>query len=313
MSNQHMGNTQPAMDQEEHSRIGGIDGKKIFVFDNAGNQITSFGSSAAGNSTVSMPGGATVYQGTSPWTTSLSGNVTISDSKGYIGLVSANIGGSLPAGAAYIGLATVNIGTNVNTNIGLVTVSGGQVGLVGNNTIVLGSGIGGIGFATVNIGTNVNTNIGLVTVAGGAAWADPKTYVGLTTTTLGVGTTFIGLATTWDRNAGTTKTLINIPIAFSTASITTLATPTNANSIYVTSLVLNSNATVRVTLKSGVTYLTGNASIGLTLLPGGGLVMTGSPDSPSWIGLPSGPLNVEKLDLTATSAQISGNVVYFQE
>mgnify|MGYP001588518821 CR=1 FL=1 len=40
----HKGNTQPAIDQEEHSTIGGVDGKKVFVIDNAGNQITSFGS-----------------------------------------------------------------------------------------------------------------------------------------------------------------------------------------------------------------------------------------------------------------------------
>lgn len=43
MANQHSGNTQPAIDQEEHARIGGLDGKKVFVLDNAGNQITSFG------------------------------------------------------------------------------------------------------------------------------------------------------------------------------------------------------------------------------------------------------------------------------
>lgn len=39
----HRGNTQPAISQEEHSTIGGVDGKKVFVIDNAGNQITSFG------------------------------------------------------------------------------------------------------------------------------------------------------------------------------------------------------------------------------------------------------------------------------
>jgi hypothetical protein len=109
------------------------------------------------------------------------------------------------------------------------------------------------------------------------------------------------------------KTLINLPIGFSTASIVTLATPTNANTVKITNMLLNSDATVRFTIKSGVTYLTGNASIGITLNPGGGFIMTGSPDSPSWIGLPSGALVVEKLDLTATSAKIAGNVVYFQD
>ena len=42
MSNVHTGNVQPSVDLEEHSRIGGIDGKKAFIFDNLGNQITKF-------------------------------------------------------------------------------------------------------------------------------------------------------------------------------------------------------------------------------------------------------------------------------
>ena len=41
--NSHSGNVQPSLDAEEHSRIGGVDGKKVFVLDNAGNQIVSFG------------------------------------------------------------------------------------------------------------------------------------------------------------------------------------------------------------------------------------------------------------------------------
>ena len=40
----HRGNTQPAIDQEEHMSVGGVDGKKVFIIDNAGNQITAFGS-----------------------------------------------------------------------------------------------------------------------------------------------------------------------------------------------------------------------------------------------------------------------------
>lgn len=43
MSNTHFGNVQPAIDYEEHARIGGIDGKKVFVFDHEGNQIVAFG------------------------------------------------------------------------------------------------------------------------------------------------------------------------------------------------------------------------------------------------------------------------------
>ena len=40
--NTHTGNTQPAIDQEEHQQISGVNGKKVFVMDNAGNQIISF-------------------------------------------------------------------------------------------------------------------------------------------------------------------------------------------------------------------------------------------------------------------------------
>lgn len=66
--------------------------------------------------------------------TLLHGNVTISDSKGFIGLVS---------------------------------VGGGNLGLVGNVTL-----------------TDSKSYIGLTTVTPGTAWPDPKTYVGLATVTL---------------------------------------------------------------------------------------------------------------------------------
>lgn len=39
MSNQHSGNIQPSIDYEEHQQIGGVNGKKVFIFDNNGNQI----------------------------------------------------------------------------------------------------------------------------------------------------------------------------------------------------------------------------------------------------------------------------------
>ncbi len=39
----NFGNIQPQLDKEEHAVIGGVPGKKVFVVDNAGNQITDFG------------------------------------------------------------------------------------------------------------------------------------------------------------------------------------------------------------------------------------------------------------------------------
>lgn len=188
-------------------------------------------------------------------------------------------------------------------------------------------GIGALGFDGTNY-QRISTDTG-----GQVKLGDPKTYVGLTTTTIGnspvlgagvnnigfatvkvdSGTQFIGLVTAWNRNAGTTKVLASIPVAMSTNSIATIAVPTNANTVYVTSLLLNSDATVRINILSGVTYLNGNVTIGITLNPGGGWVETGAPDSPTYIGNPSGAIIIQKLDLTGTIAKISGKVVYFQE
>lgn len=42
MSNTHTGNMVPEITREEHARIGGVDGKKVFVIDDSGNQITQF-------------------------------------------------------------------------------------------------------------------------------------------------------------------------------------------------------------------------------------------------------------------------------
>jgi len=39
MSLTHKGNTQPSIDQEEHTHIGGVAGKKVFVVDSVGNII----------------------------------------------------------------------------------------------------------------------------------------------------------------------------------------------------------------------------------------------------------------------------------
>lgn len=153
---------------------------------------------------------------------------------------------------------------------------------------------------TLTLSGNVTLDAGsLVGVRGNITLSDSKGFIGLVTAT--------------SINAGTNKTLTTLPLLLSTASIQTVVTPTNAQVIKLTSLVLSSDATVRVSIKSGVTYLTGNASIGIVLNPAGGFVQVGSPDSPIFIGCASGPLNVEKFDMTGTKANIGGNVTYFQE
>ena len=191
---------------------------------------------------------------------SITGNVTLSDAKTYIGLVT-----STPASPTTV------------THAGLITLAP----------------LSNIGFATVNTANIARTITGNVTLS------DSKT--------------FIGLVTAWTRNAGTTKTLVPFPVGLGNNSLSTIAVPTNANKINVTNLILSSNITTEVAILSGVTYLTGNASLGVTLFPGGGFELPGSPDSPAWIGLPSGAMVIEKRDSGGTVSKIGGGVIYFDE
>lgn len=235
-------------------------------------------------------GFATVWHG---------GNITLNASAAYIGSVSANIA-AIAAGANYVGLVSVS-GSVVNltgtNNIGSVSVLGGGIALTASTVNVGSVSVLGGGIAL----TASTVNVGSVSVLGGG--------IGINT-----GANYIGLVTSWTRNAGTAKTLIGLPITgLSVNSVSTIAVPTNANSVYITSMMLSSDATVRVSIKSGVTYMTGNVSLGVTLFPGGGFSIPGSPDSPSWIGLPSGALVIEKADSGGTIANIGGNLIYFQE
>lgn len=192
-------------------------------------------------------------------------------------------------------------------------------------------------------------NVTIDSVASNTAWSDPNTFIGLTTVVQSstsrsiVGNVTVdqvdtvvavtditnpvalkGNVTLDDGSkvglvgnvtvsmAGPAHTLVPHVIDLSDASIATVAVPTNT--FKVTSLIVNSDATVRVSIKSGATYLTGNASIGITLNPGGGFIKDGSPDSPSLQGLADAEaLVVEKFDMTGTSAKVSGSVLYFDE
>jgi len=140
------------------------------------------------------------------------GNVTLSDSKGYIGLATVTPGTSWPDPKTYIGLATIDIGSNNGVAVkGNVTIDSGNVSLKGNVTLTDSKGFIGLvsvsGFAnplpvsfsgnvTLDVGsktgivgnvtlTDSKGYIGLVSISH-AAWADPKTYVGLVTVTGGL-------------------------------------------------------------------------------------------------------------------------------
>ena len=274
--------------------------------------------SIAGNVTLSdsktFIGLTTVVQASS--VRSIAGNVTLSDSKTFIGLVT--VGNTVTVGAHgitgnvtlsnsqnFIGLVTVVQSSAVRSIAGNLTLSNSQnfIGLV---TVVQSS-------AVRSIAGNLTITSGTVSLAGNVTLSDAKTYIGLTTTTLGIGTTFIGLVTATSLNAGTTKALTQIPVAMSTSSQATIAVPATNLSVYVTSLLLSSDATVRVSVKSGVTYLTGNATIGITLNPGGGWVQRGSVDSPIYISTASASINIEKFDMTATKANLGGSIIYYTQ
>jgi len=52
MTQKHTGETQ----RDEHAVIGGVAGKKVFVIDNVGNQITDFGGATAQNVKITESG-----------------------------------------------------------------------------------------------------------------------------------------------------------------------------------------------------------------------------------------------------------------
>ncbi len=179
--------------------------------------------------------------------TTLTGSITISDSKGYIGLVSISHAAwanpntyiglvtaslanqpALVAGAAYVGLATIDIGSqnaiSVKGNItisdskgyiGLTTATvGNALNLVSNVTIQDGGNsltVDWLSGATVAVSALPNVTVGAALPAGAAyiglatvdigtikAWADPKTYIGLVTVANTVPVTFSGNVTLSD-------------------------------------------------------------------------------------------------------------------
>ena len=236
--------------------------------------------SAAGDSVLNI-GFATVSV-SNPTLYAVVNTGAAGDPKTYIGLTTTTLG----LGDRYIGLVT-------STAVGLVTTVA-----TGNATFTHAGLV-----TTVATGNATFTHTGLVTLAASL------NFIGLTTTVNGAGTQFMGLVTAWSRNAGTAKTLIPLPIAFAGTSVATVFVP--SATFKITSLVLSANSTTQVRIKSGVTYVVGNASIGYTIFPGGGLVDNGSPDSPVYIGLAAAAaLVVEKNDATTL---IGGKVIYFDE
>lgn len=316
MATNHATNGIPILDYEEHSRIGGLDGKKTFIFDNAGNQITNFGGTFSGNVTLapspnfvgivtvanpsSFTGNITLDQGSK---TGIVGNVTLSDSKGYIGLTTITIGGGALASAATIyaivntaaaGQASVVLDNSI-AKIGFATVAiaSGNVGITGNVTLsdsktyiglvtaTLGSSpsiqafgqympimpsiaSGGLGPVAVDLNGRLITSIftiadpkgfignvtvtGNVGITGNVTLSDAKTFIGLTTSTLGASPAFVGIVTITNQpplTAGTAN------IGFATV---TQAFPSGAT-VYTQIISLTSTTTICVAPASNLFFL----------------------------------------------------------
>lgn len=139
---------------------------------------------------------------------------------------------------------------------------------------------------------------------------------GQSSVVLDAGTEWVGLATVTVGNElsalatvveATDKTLIYAPIAGNASGPATIFVPTNT--FNVTNIILSANATVGVNIKAGATYLTGNASISMTLFPGGGFVESGDLLNPLYNGMADGASFVVETDDTV---DIAGKVVYFE-
>jgi hypothetical protein len=153
MSLIHTGNVVPEITKEEHSHIAGVPGKRAFIFDDSGNQITNFG----GLATVSIDG-------------TINSIATIANANA-IGLATVNVNGTVPAtqsgtwninavttlpevnslttilNPSAIGLATVNVNGTVSAaqsgtwDIGTVTTITNDVNIAdGGNSITVDDG-----------------------------------------------------------------------------------------------------------------------------------------------------------------------------
>lgn len=129
---------------------------------------------------------------------------------------------------------------------------------------------------------------------------------------LGTGSNYIGLVSTASITGSVgvkrDKTIEILPFAHQASGLATLAVPTG--SWFITSLVVNSNATAQFNLLSGATYLTGNASLGVKLAPMGGFVETGAVNSPIYRGLAANQAIVIKSN---TTAALVGSIKYYTE
>lgn len=166
MSSKHTGNMVPEITYEEHDGL--LNAKKTSLVSAATiYAVVNTGAAGITNSIVTvagMVGNVTLDAGS---LTGIRGNLTLSDSKGFIGLtsVTGNVG--------LLGNVTLDSGSLVGLR-GNVTIDSGNVSLKGNVTLDSGSLVGLRGNLTLDVGS-------LVGIRGNVTLSDSKGYIGLVT------------------------------------------------------------------------------------------------------------------------------------
>lgn len=284
MSRDHFGNIQPHLDYEEHD--GDLRAKKTSLVSAATiYAVVNTGAAGVQNSIVTVAntpldvrniGNVTVEQGDDPWNVAVKGNVTLSDSKGYIGLVTATAvqGGNWDV-AVTRGNVTVEQGDNpwVSSIVGNVTLSDPKT-FIGLVTVVQSS-------AARTITGNVTLSdskgfIGLVTVGGigTVTLADPKGFIGLVTVvqssssrsivgnlTLSDSKGFVGLVTAVPAY-GSGATVFTTVIS-ATGFATILVAPAS-NRFFIKNLHVSSLGRAEIEFRSGATTLIPFTSLSTT-------------------------------------------------
>ena len=304
MSQQHQGNMIPEITFEEHDGINNAKRVNVVsgtitststVFIGTPTLFAVVNTAAAGQASVVLDnsiariGFATVNVANAQANT---GNVTLNPSPNFVGIVTiANAVGNatLNPSPNFIGLTTTTLGASP-AFVGIVTIANTNIRAIAGNVTL----------------SDAKTYIGLVTIGGGLS-----NVTALGNLTLSDSKGFIGLVTAVTKNGGTTKTLIPLNVSFAQASVATIAVP--SATFNMTSLILNSNATVGIRIKSGVTYLIGNVSLSVMLNPGGGWVQHGAVDSPVYKGLAAAAAIVLEKEDVGQVAEIAGHLLYFDE
>lgn len=284
MSTSHQGgNIQPGLDLEEHN--GSINAKRVDASGATVFAVVNTGAPGVGESMVTLypgPNFIGIVTVTNKDRT-ITGNLTLSDAKTFIGLTTTTLGAS----PAFIGITTVanrdrTITGNMTlsdakTGIGLVSVFGGKISIDGNVTL-----------------SDPKTGIGLVSVFGGkisidgnVTLSDPKTFIGLVT------------AVPAYRAASTIFTFIA-----SNASHTTIFQPPSNERWYLKNLILGSAGDVRAEVRSGATQFIPYISLATS----GGYVM-----GPDQEGIPSRANNDAFVVGLQSAVTVSGMAnVYFK-